>query len=152
VAGRVEAVGSADGDADPFLREKGFRQRLAVAAVLALGPEVLVLDEPTTGLDFAEQQKMMDLVRRLNAAGRTIVIITHTPWVIAEYADRVILLADGRVRYDGELRGFFADDELLAAAAFRAPDVTRLGGRLGCRPLSVGELVSWLPRGSSQCP
>src|SRR5262249_50646330 len=91
VAGALEAVGLDDRDADPFLLDKGFRQRLAVAAVLALGPEVLVLDEPTTGLDFAEQQQMMDLVRRLNAAGRTSVIITHTPWVIAEYADRVIL-------------------------------------------------------------
>jgi cobalt transport protein ATP-binding subunit len=152
VADALEAVGLHDRDSDPFLLDKGFRQRLAVAAVLALGPDVLVLDEPTTGLDFAEQQKMMDLVRRLNAAGRTILLITHTPWVIAEYADRVILLADGRVRYDGEVRGFFADDELLAAAAFRAPDVTRLGRLLGCTPLSVEELVSWLPRRSSACP
>ena len=148
VAARVTealaAVGLDDRDADPFLLDKGFRQRLAVAAVLALGPDVLVLDEPTTGLDFREQQRMMELVRALNAAGRTIVVITHTPWVIAEYADRVILLAGGRVRYDGDVRGFFADDALLAAAAFRAPDVTRLGRLLGCTPLSVDELVGWL--------
>jgi len=148
VAARVthalQAVGLDDRDADPFLLDKGFRQRLAVAAVLALGPDVLVLDEPTTGLDFREQQRMMELVRALNAAGRTIVVITHTPWVIAEYADRVVLLGGGRVRYDGDVRGFFADDALLAAAAFRAPDVTRLGRLLGCTPLSVDELVAWL--------
>jgi len=125
--------------------------RLAVAAVLALRPDVLVLDEPTTGLDFAEQQKMMALLRALHAGGRTIVIITHTPWVIAEYAERVVLLAGGRLRFDGPPRQFFADDELLAAAAFRAPDVTRLGRLLGCTPLSVAELVSWMPR-RAPCP
>jgi energy-coupling factor transport system ATP-binding protein len=156
VEARVEealaAVGLAEREADPFLLDKGLRQRLAVAAVLALGPQVLVLDEPTTGLDFPEQRKMMELLRALNAEGRTIVIITHTPWVIAEYTSRVVLLATGRVRYDGALRPFFTDDELLAAASFRAPDVTRLGRLLGCAPLSVEELVSWVPRRSPACP
>jgi energy-coupling factor transport system ATP-binding protein len=148
VAARVDealaAVGLDGRDADPFLLDKGARQRLAVAAVLALRPEVLVLDEPTTGLDFAEQQRMLALLARLNAAGRTIIVITHTPWVIAEYAERVVLLAGGRVRYDGPVRGFFADPALVAEAAFRAPEVTRLGQCFGCTPLSVEELIEWL--------
>jgi energy-coupling factor transport system ATP-binding protein len=148
----LAAVGLDARDADPFLLDKGVRQRLAVAAVLALRPGVLVLDEPTTGLDSEEQLQMMSLLRDLHAAGRTIVIITHTPWVIAEYTERVVLLADGRVRYDGAVRPFFADDDLLAAAAFRAPDVTRLGRLLGCTPLSVEELVSWVPRRTAACP
>ena len=95
---------------------------------------------------------MMSLLRDLHAAGRTIVIITHTPWVIAEYTERVVLLADGRIRYDGAVRPFFADDDLLAAAAFRAPDVTRLGRLLGCTPLSVDEFVSWVPRRTAAWP
>src|SRR5262249_48893386 len=125
--------------------DKGARQRLAVAAILALRPDVLVLDEPTTGLDHPEQERMLALVRPLRAAGRAIVIITHTPRLIAQHADRVLLLAAGRLRYDGPVRGFFADDALVAAAAFRPPDVTALGRRLGCTPLSVEELVSWVP-------
>jgi energy-coupling factor transport system ATP-binding protein len=148
----LAAVGLEVRDADPFLLDKGVRQRLAVAAVLALRPAVLVLDEPTTGLDFPEQQKMMALLRDLHARGQTIVIITHTPWVIAEYAARVVLLAGGRLRFDGAPRQFFADDTLLAAAAFRAPDVTRLGRLLGCTPLSVDELVAWMPRRTTPCP
>jgi len=148
VAARVDealaAVGLDARDTDPFLLDKGARQRLAVAAVLALRPEVLVLDEPTTGLDFAEQHRMLALLARLNAAGRTIIVITHTPWVIAEYAQRVVLLAGGRVRHDGPVRAFFAEPALVEAAAFRAPDVTRLGQRLGCTPLHVEELVEWL--------
>ncbi len=133
-------------DDDPFLLDKGVRQRLAVAAILALRPEVLVLDEPTTGLDFPEQQRMLGLLRRLHAAGRTIVVITHTPWLIAEHVDRVVLLVAGRVRYDGPVRPFFADPQLVEAAAFRPPDVTALGQLFGCTPLSVEELVAWMPR------
>jgi energy-coupling factor transport system ATP-binding protein len=146
VAEALAAVDLHEPDADPFLLDKGARQRLAVAAILALRPDVLVLDEPTTGLDHPEQLRMLALLRRLHAAGRTIVVITHTPWVIAEHAERVVLLADGRLRFDGPPRAFFADPELVVAAAFRAPDVTRLGQLLGCTPLSVEELVSWIPR------
>jgi energy-coupling factor transport system ATP-binding protein len=133
-------------DADPFLLDKGARQRLAVAAVLALHPEVLVLDEPTTGLDWPEQRHMLELLRRMQRAGRTVIVITHTPWVITEYAERVLLLAGGHLRYDGPVRGFFADPGRVAEAAFQAPDVTRLGQALGCTPLSVEELLSWMPR------
>ena len=145
VAEALAAVDLADRDTDPFLLDKGARQRLAVASILALGPDVLVLDEPTTGLDHREQLRMLALLGRLHAAGRTIVIITHTPWVIAEHTQRVVLLAAGRLRYDGAVRGFFADPALVAAAAFRAPEVTRLGQHLGCTPLSVDELIGWMP-------
>jgi len=146
VAAALAAVDLDARDADPFLLDKGARQRLAVAAILALEPAVLVLDEPTTGLDGAEQQRMLDLLRRLHAGGRTIVVITHTPWLVAESAERVVLLDAGRVRYDGAPRAFFADDALVSAAAFRPPEVTRLGRLLGCTPLSVEELVAWMPR------
>ena len=141
----LDAVGLDGRDADPFLLDKGARQRLAVAAVLALHPEVLVLDEPTTGLDWPQQLRMLELLRALQKGGRTIVVITHTPWVIAEYAERVLLLSEGRLRYDGPVRGFFADPARVAAAAFHPPDVTRLGQLFGCTPLSVEELVSWMP-------
>ncbi len=141
----LDAVGLDAPDADPFLLDKGARQCLAVAAVLALHPDILILDEPTTGLDWPQQRRMLELLRALQGAGRTVVVITHTPWVIAEYAERVLLLAAGRLRYDGPVRGFFADSARGAVAAFRAPDVTRLGQALGCTPLSVEELVSWMP-------
>jgi energy-coupling factor transport system ATP-binding protein len=145
VAEALAAVELDARDDDPFLLDKGARQRLAVAAVLALRPELLVLDEPTTGLDAGEQERMMQLLARLHSAGRTIVIITHTPWVVAEYAERVVLLERGRLRYDGPVRPFLADDALTAAAGFRPPDVTRLGRLLGVTPRSVDELVGWIP-------
>jgi len=105
-----------------------------------------VLDEPTTGLDHREQQRMLELIARLHAAGRTIVIVTHTPWIVAEHAERVLLMAEGRLRYDGPVRPFFADPALVQAASFRAPDVTQLGQAFGCTPLTIDELVAWARR------
>jgi len=147
VAERVDEALAAVGlagceDDDPFLFGKGQRQRLAVASLLSLRPKVLVLDEPTTGLDYPEQRHMMDLVARLQAQGMTLVIITHSPWVVAEYARRGVLLSHGQVLFDGPLRSLFADEALLERCHFRVPDATRLGHRLGFTPLSVDELLA----------
>jgi energy-coupling factor transport system ATP-binding protein len=131
---------------DPFLLGKGERQRLAVAALLALQPRLLILDEPTTGLDYVEQQRMMELLRRLHRQGRTIIVITHVPWIAAEYAERALLMAQGRVLWDGSLRDLCAQPALCARAAFRPPDATLLGLRLGVTPLSVEEFVAWVHR------
>jgi len=126
---------------DPFLLGKGQRQRLAVASLLALRPRLLILDEPTTGLDYLEQQRMMDLIAQLHMQGMAIVIITHAPWVVAEYAQRGVLMAGGRILVDAPLRTLFAQGALLEQAHFRAPDITRLGRRFGVTPLSVEEFV-----------
>src|SRR5262249_60979843 len=101
---------------DPFLLSKGHRQRLAVASLLALRPRLLILDEPTTGLDYREQRHMMDLLAQLHAQGLAILIITHSPWVVAEYADRGVLMAMGRILFDGPLPSLFAEDAILAQA------------------------------------
>jgi energy-coupling factor transport system ATP-binding protein len=139
----LAAVGLAGREAaDPFLLGKGERQRLAVASFLALEPAILILDEPTTGLDYLEQRRMMELLARLHAQGTTLIVITHTPWVVAEYARRGILMAAGGLLFDGPLRELFADIELLERCHFRVPDVTRLGRRFGFTPLSVEELLA----------
>jgi energy-coupling factor transport system ATP-binding protein len=129
---------------DPFLLGKGERQRLAVASVLALRPRLLILDEPTTGLDYREQRRMMALVTELNRAGIAIVMITHTPWLVAEYARRVVLMRRGRKLYDGGVREFFAHDELLASSSFRPPEATELSRRFGTVALAPDELAAWL--------
>ena len=131
-------------EVDPFLLGKGQRQRLAVASLLALRPTVLILDEPTTGLDYPEQRRMMALLRRLHAEGMTVIVITHSPWVVAEYADRGVLMQGGRVVFDGPLRRLFSQETLLASCHFRVPDITRLGLHFGWTPLAVEEFVAAL--------
>jgi energy-coupling factor transport system ATP-binding protein len=141
---------TAERDRDPFLLSKGERQRLAVASVLALRPRLLILDEPTTGLDYREQRRMMGLIGDLNRSGIAIVMITHTPWLVAEYARRVLLMRKGRVMFDGAVREFFAHDGLLANSSFRPPEATILGRRLGCSALGPEELAAWIKRADTR--
>jgi energy-coupling factor transport system ATP-binding protein len=126
---------------DPFLLSKGERQRLAVASVLALRPRLLILDEPTTGLDYREQRRMMALVTELNRAGIAIIIITHAPWLVAEYARRVVLMRRGMILFDGPVDEFFQEEELLLESSFRPPEVALLARRFGLRALSPEEFA-----------
>jgi energy-coupling factor transport system ATP-binding protein len=141
----LDAVGLSEArESDPFLLSKGERQRVAVASVLALRPRLLILDEPTTGLDHREQRRMMALVQELNRNGIAIVMITHTPWLVAEYARRVVLMRKGRKLFDGTVEEFFAQDEILAHSSFRAPPVTRLSRKFGTLALTPQSLVDWI--------
>lgn len=126
---------------DPFLLRKGERQRLAIAAVLATEPRVLILDEPTTGLDHREQDAILALLAQLHRAGRTIVVITHAPWLVAEHATRAILLSHGRILLDGGVQQLFRAGEALAAASFVLPDATLLGLRFGAAVRTPDDLV-----------
>jgi cobalt transport protein ATP-binding subunit len=127
---------------DPFGLTKGERQRVAVASVLAVRPEVLILDEPTTGLDHAEQRSMMELVKRLNEAGSTIIAVTHTMWVVAEYAHRAAIIKDGRMALSGTVREVFSREDELRDAALRPPHIVSLGNSLGHTVLSVEEMLA----------
>ncbi|MBU2548560.1 MAG: ATP-binding cassette domain-containing protein, partial [Proteobacteria bacterium] len=150
VASALETVGlTGREDLDPFIMTKGDRQKLAVASILASEPEVLVLDEPTTGLDAKEQAAMMDLLARLNQAGHTIIIITHSVRIAARYARRVVLLENGRVLAEGPARDVFARTDLLERTGLEAPPAVRLGLRFGLKTLDAAELEAALTRSGS---
>jgi energy-coupling factor transport system ATP-binding protein len=143
----LDAVGLADlGDMDPFILTKGSRQRVAVASTLATKPDVIILDEPTTGLDYRELQGMMALIQRLNAAGHTIVIITHAMDIAAAHARRVVLMQGGRILRDGPTREVFADETCIGRTGLAPPPVVQVGNRLGVPALTLDELVSCLAR------
>ncbi|HEU4348650.1 MAG TPA: ABC transporter ATP-binding protein, partial [Actinoplanes sp.] len=124
-------------DRHPFRLGKGERQRLAVAGVLALEPPVLVIDEPTTGQDWHGSLAIMELVRELNQAGRTVLMVTHDMPLVASYAHRALVFDGGRLRADRPVAGLFADEDLLASAGLSAPQVTRLARALGLPPVST---------------
>ena len=141
VRGALQEVGlEGYEDKDPFSLTKGERQKVAIASVLASRPEVIILDEPTTGLDYWGQRGVMDLLKVLNEKGHTIIIITHCMWAAAEYCHRCVVMADGRVLKDGPTREVFRDEGVLAEASLRAPAITQLGNLLGVTPLSVQEM------------
>ncbi len=131
---------------DPFNLTRGERQQLAVASVLATDPEILVLDEPTTGLDYHGQVAILNLIRRLNESGKTIIMITHSMWIVAEYADRCVIMSGGRVVRDGDVRSCFSDPKLLESLYLEAPEAVRIGYEFGLVVRSVNEIVDCLER------
>jgi energy-coupling factor transport system ATP-binding protein len=124
---------------DPFSLTKGQRQRLAVAGVLALAPQVIILDEPTTGLDHREQQDLLGLARELHAQGHTVIMVTHSMWAAATYARRLVVLLDGKVLLDGPTRRVLAEEALLARARLVPPAVVQLSQALGFMALTPAE-------------
>ena len=143
----LEAVGLTGFEQeDPFSLTKSGRQRVAVASVLAVKPDVLILDEPTTGLDYKEQRSMMDMVRRLNDQGSTIIFVTHHMWVVAEYAYKVFVIKDGRILLDGTTRDIFAQEETLKASYLRPPHFVQFSNRLGKTFLSPEEMIAYIDR------
>ncbi|KUO77287.1 MAG: cobalt ABC transporter ATP-binding protein [Clostridia bacterium BRH_c25] len=126
---------------DPFSLSKGERQRVAVASILSAKPKVIILDEPTTGLDYKEQKIMMELIKKLNEEGHTIIIITHTMWVVSEYAHKVAVVKDGEVSMYGSTREIFKREEELLDAFLKVPHIVSLSNKLGNTILSVEEMV-----------
>lgn len=131
-------------DADPFTLTKGGRQKIAVASILSTKPKIIILDEPTTGLDYQELRNMMELLRRLNESGHTIIMVTHSMWVVAEYAHRIIIMKDGQVSGDGPARWVFSKEERLKESHLKPPQIVTLGNKLGFTTLSVEELSTCL--------
>jgi energy-coupling factor transporter ATP-binding protein EcfA2 len=128
----------------PFTLTKGERQRVALASVLAVQPPVIILDEPTTGLDYRHQRNTMEMLKRLNQHGHTVIIITHSMWVAAEYADRTIVLKDGLLLSDGPTRAIFSDEDRLARASLRPSSLAQLSNWLGTEALTVELMVKEL--------
>ncbi|MFC7157462.1 energy-coupling factor ABC transporter ATP-binding protein [Halomarina halobia] len=116
-----------DGSENPFSFSKGQRQRLAIASVLAMRPQLICVDEPTTGQDRAESVRIMEILRDYNERGHTVVVITHDIALAAAYTDRVIAIKDGHVIADGPPERVFLDAGNLEETNIRPPQITQLG-------------------------
>ena len=110
-------------DDDPFLLNRGTRQLLALASIVVLEPSIVILDEPTTGLDFRECERVMQIVGELHRKGSTIVMVCHDMEVVADYAERVIVMNAGTVVDDGPTFEVLRRPETLARASLVPPQV-----------------------------
>lgn len=127
----LELVGLAPHrDEHPFGLGRGQRQLLAVASVLAIGAPVLVVDEPTTGMDHQGATAIMRLLAQWNADGRTIVVITHDMDVVAEYVPRSVVMAHGDIIANGPTLDVLSDHDVLAEARLEAPPPVWMSERL----------------------
>lgn len=135
-------------DNHPYVLSKGHRQRVAVASVVAMKPEILVVDEPTTGQDYLQSREIMDLLKRLNEEGKTVLVVTHNMQLVAEYARRTIVMGLGQILLDDTTRNVFKHVDILRSTHLRPPQITTLGYMLGMSDpvLSIPEMKGVLAK------
>jgi energy-coupling factor transport system ATP-binding protein len=129
----------------PMLLGRGLRQLVAIAAVYAMAPRLLILDEPTGGLDGHAVSQLMAILAQFTAGGHSVLLITHDLGLVAEHASRVVLMHEGRILADGPTREILTDQALLERAGMRAPTIPQVAHGLthyGIPPaLTVSELA-----------
>ena len=116
--------------ANPFTLSHGEKRRLSVATMLAVGQEILILDEPTFGQDQRNATAMMELLCDLHSEGRTIIIITHDMGLVAEYTRHVAVMSNGKLLFHGPTPIAFAQPDLLHQARLTLPPLARLTTRM----------------------
>ncbi|MGM9942335.1 MAG: energy-coupling factor transporter ATPase [Bulleidia sp.] len=122
----------------PLELSGGQKRRVAIAGILAMDPEVLVLDEPTAGLDPAGTKMMMRLFERLNHQfHKTVLIVTHDMEQVFAYCDDVVVVADGRIRMHGSAREFFEDSALCRSMNILPPSLIRMRDMLNERGFHI---------------
>jgi len=120
------------GEEEPFSLSRGQRQRVALASILAVEPEILILDEPTTGLDYLECCHIMDRIRKMNEEKKvTVIMVCHDMEVVLDYAQRALVMAGGKLLADGPVREVFRNEALMENASILSPQMISLSLRLG---------------------
>ncbi|MDE7425051.1 MAG: energy-coupling factor transporter ATPase [Lachnospiraceae bacterium] len=118
-------------DVSPFSLSGGQKRRVAIAGVLAMEPEVLILDEPTAGLDPKGREEILHLIRRLHKEKKcTIILVSHSMEDMADYVQRLVVMHEGRIVLDGNKRDVFAHEEELCMLGLAVPQVTTLTNQL----------------------
>ena len=121
----------------PKYLSKGERQRLSMGAIITMNPEVIIVDEPTTGQDWRETLWIMDLLKKMNERGKTILIITHNMEIVNRYCNRVLVMRGGKVLLDGAPRNVFTQTEALKTAYVEPTDIMKIAQALPYIPDNV---------------
>lgn len=113
-------------DEHPFFLSKGERRRLALASVLVMEPDIIIVDEPTTGQDYKLNLDIMNILEDYRREGRTVIVISHAIPLVVRYATRLIVMLDGRVISDGSPYEILGDAEVVKKAHIQVPQTRRL--------------------------
>ena len=143
VVGSLRALGAGSlAGRSPFALSGGEKRRVAIAGVLAMGPELLVLDEPTAGLDPATREELLALIRGLRGAGVSVVLVSHDLDEVAEVADRVCALDRGTVRAVGTPAEVFHEDPSYAPTTVGVASLLRVSRPEIGRPVRFDETLA----------
>lgn len=125
-------------DKSPFELSGGQKRRVAIAGVLAMHPDVIILDEPTAGLDPGGREDLLKQLKSLHEeTGLTVILVSHSMDDVAEYVERLIVICDGQIRYDGTPREVFRNYLELEKIGLAAPQVTYMMHDLAEKGLDV---------------
>ena len=128
----LEAMGLLDvRKAHPLSLPKGDRARVVIAAILAMQPEIIIFDEPTTGQDYRGAKYILDVSRQLHQMGKTVIVITHHLYLMPEYAERVIVMGKGTILLDAPIREAYHQTDLLRSTFLTPPQAVLLAQYLG---------------------
>lgn len=136
-------------ECSPFDLSGGEKRRVAIAGVLAMQPEVLILDEPTAGLDPTGRKSLLDLIKEYNKmTGSTVIFVSHNMDDVALVADKVIVLDRGRVALCGSVDEVYSDGERLTSLGLDVPEITRIFNLLRNRGFDVPDGVYTVEKGA----
>ena len=119
-----------DPEAEPYLLNRGTRQLLALASIIVMETPVIILDEPTTGLDYRECMKVMEVIERLHKQGTTVIMVCHDMEIVADFAERVIVMTGGKVIDQGPTFQIMRNPETMRAADLIPAQITDISMRL----------------------
>ena len=117
-------------DRHPLALPKGDRARVVIAAILAMYPDTIIFDEPTTGQDFKGSQYILDISHKLHQMGKTVIVITHHLYLMPDYAERVIVMGKGSILLDAPISEAYMDTEKLNFTYLTPPQAVLLGKEL----------------------
>ncbi len=118
-------------DKSPFELSGGEMRKVALCGVLALEPKVLILDEPTVALDYKSREEIMTMVKKLkDELNMTIVLISHNMNYVLEYADKVFVLKNGKINFEGTVEELFSDEKLLKENSLEQPELLKFYNKL----------------------
>ena len=123
----------------PALLGFGLRRKISVAAVYSMRPDILILDEPTTGLDWQSTQDLIHLLQDLHRTGHTILLVTHDMKIAAMFAELTLVLREGQVLLFEDTRSVFCQTAILAETQIEPPQIAELANRM--RPLGMPQGV-----------
>lgn len=129
-------------NSSPFSLSGGQKRRVAIAGVLAMNPEVLILDEPAVGLDSLSVKQLLSILTDLNQRGVTIIMITHYLEMITSLVTQIVALHNGEITFDGSPQEFFKSQTMLKKSKLLAPKSVQISREIGLSslPLSIDEL------------
>ena len=128
-------------DKSPFELSGGQKRKVAIAGVLAMNPQILILDEPTAGLDPIGREELLSLMKKLHKGGKTIITVSHSMEDIAKIADRVMVLGSGRLALFDTVENVFREKELLKSLGLNVPQISVVMSELKRNGINIDDSI-----------